>query len=70
VAARIQTYTVAIIAAVLFGLGVLIGAVMTRTAEGQAAVDQEKINKQLEQVVKALDSGDIAAAVVYKYRFN
>jgi uncharacterized membrane-anchored protein YhcB (DUF1043 family) len=65
VAARIQTYTVAIIAAVLFGLGVLIGTVMTRTAEGQAAVDQEKINRQLEQVVKALDSGDIAAAVEY-----
>jgi hypothetical protein len=30
-----------------------------------SSVDQEKINRQLEQVVKALDSGDIAAAVEY-----
>ena len=37
---------------------------MTTTADGQP-VDQEKINRQLEQVVKALDSGDIAAAVGY-----
>ena len=57
--------TVAIIAAVLFGLGVLISTSMTTTADGQAVVDQEKINRQLEQVVKALDSGDIAAAVEY-----
>ena len=35
---------------------------MTTTADGQAVVDQEKINRQLEQVLKALDSGDIAAA--------
>jgi hypothetical protein len=28
-------------------------------------VDHEKINRQLEQVMKALDSGDIAAAVKY-----
>jgi hypothetical protein len=66
VAARIQTYTVAVNTAVLFGLGVLIGTAMTtRTADGQAAADREKINRQLEQVVKALDSGDIAAAVEY-----
>ena len=38
---------------------------MTTTADGQAVVDQEKINRQLEQVVKALDSGDIAAAKEY-----
>ena len=38
---------------------------MTTTADGQAVVDQEKINRQLEQVVKALDSGDIAAARGY-----
>jgi hypothetical protein len=57
--------TVAIIAAVLFGLGVLISTSMTTTADSQAVVDQEKINRQLEQVVKALDSGDIAAAEEY-----
>jgi hypothetical protein len=28
-------------------------------------VDKEKINRQLEQVMKALDSGDIAAAEEY-----
>jgi hypothetical protein len=65
VTARIQTYTVAIIPAVLSGLSALISAVMTTTADGQAAVDQEKINRLLEQVVKALDSGDIAAAQEY-----
>jgi Tfp pilus assembly protein PilF len=57
--------TVAIIAALLFGLCVLISTSMTTTADGQAVVDQEKINRQLEQVVKALDSGDIAAAKAY-----
>ena len=34
---------------------------MTTTADGQAVVDQDKINRQLEQALKALDSGDIAA---------
>lgn len=38
---------------------------MTTTADGQAVVDQEKINRQLEQIVKALDSGDIAASKGY-----
>ena len=61
---RVQPYTMAV-SAVLFGLGVLIGTVMTRAADSQASVDQEKINRQLEQVVKALDSIDIAAAVEY-----
>lgn len=60
--ARIQTYTVAVIAAVLFGVSVLISTSMTSTADGQV---QEKTNRQLEQVVKALDSGDIAAAKGY-----
>jgi hypothetical protein len=60
--ARIQTHTGAIISAVLFGLGVLVSAGMKTTADGQP-VDQ--VNRQLEQVVKALDSGDIAAAVEY-----
>ena len=46
---------------VFFGLGILINAGMT-TAGGQAAIDQEKINRQLEQVVKALDAGDNTAA--------
>ena len=54
----------AVIAAGLFELGVLISTGMTTTADGQP-VDQEKINRQLEQVVKALDSGDIAAAEEY-----
>jgi hypothetical protein len=62
--ARIQTHTGAIIPAVIFGLGVLVSAGMTTTADGQPA-DQEKVNRQLEQVVKALDSGDIAAAMEY-----
>jgi hypothetical protein len=53
------------IAAVLFGLGVLISTGMTTTADGQAVVDQEKINRQLEQALKALDSGDIASAEGY-----
>jgi phage gp29-like protein len=59
VTGRVQSYKMAV-SAVLFGLGVLIGTVMTRAADSQ-----EKINRQLEQVVKALDSGDIAAAVEY-----
>jgi hypothetical protein len=57
--------TVVVIAAVLFGFGVLISTSMTTTADGQAVVDKEKINRQLEQVLKALDSGDIAAAEEY-----
>jgi hypothetical protein len=61
---RVQPYTMAV-SAVLFGLSVLVGTVITRTADSQASVDREKINRQLEQVVKALDSGDIAAAVEY-----
>jgi hypothetical protein len=60
-----QTYTVTVIDAVLIGLGVLISTSMTTTADGQAVVDQEKMNRQLEQVVKALDSGNIAAAGEY-----
>ena len=59
-----QPYTMAA-SAVLIGLSVLTGTVITRTADGQASVDQEKINRQLEQVVKALDSQDVAAAVGY-----
>jgi hypothetical protein len=62
VTGRVQPYTMTV-SAVLFGLSMLIGTVTTRTADSQASVDQEKINRQLEQVVKALDSGDIAAAV-------
>jgi Tfp pilus assembly protein PilF len=57
---------VTVIAAVLFGLGVLISTSMTTTtADGQAVADQEKTNRQLEQALKALDSGDIAAAEGY-----
>jgi len=67
VKARIRTYTIAIIPALLFGLDVLISAGMTRTADSQAAADKEKINRQLEQAVKALDSGDIAASEEYLY---
>jgi hypothetical protein len=65
VTGRIQDYMVAIIPAVLFGLDSIINAGMTTSADGQAAADKEKINRQLEQVMKALDSGDIAAAVKY-----
>ena len=54
-----------VISAVLFGLGVLISTSMTTIADGQAVVDQDKINRQLEQALKALDSGDIAAAEGY-----
>jgi hypothetical protein len=46
VTAKISTYTVAIIPAVLFGFGILINAGMT-TTYGQAAADHEKINTQL-----------------------
>jgi phage gp29-like protein len=35
------------------------------TADSQAAVNQQKINRLIEQVIKALDSGDIAAAQKY-----
>jgi hypothetical protein len=55
----------AIIAAILFGLGVLISTGMITTADGQSVVVQEKIIRQLEQAVQALDSGDIASAVEY-----
>jgi hypothetical protein len=64
VTARIRTYTIAIIPAVLFGLDSIINAGMT-TADGQAAVNKEKINRQLDQVMKALDSDDIAEAQGY-----
>jgi Tfp pilus assembly protein PilF len=56
---------VTVIAALLFGFGILISTSMTTTADGQAVVDQEKITRQLEQALKALDSGDIAAAEGY-----
>jgi hypothetical protein len=65
VTASIQTYAIAIIPAVLFELGVPISAGVTTSADGQAAVDKEKINRQLEQIMKALDSGDNAAAENY-----
>jgi hypothetical protein len=65
VTASIQMYTIAIIPAVLFELGVLISAGVTTSADGQAAVDKEKINRELEQIMKALDSGDKGAAVKY-----
>lgn len=55
----------AVIAAVLFGFGVLISSSMTTAADGQAVVDQEKISRQLEQALKSLDSGDFAAAEGY-----
>lgn len=64
VTGRVQSYTT-VVSAVLLGLGVLLGTVMTRTADSQASMDQEKINSQLKRIVKALDSGDIAAAVKY-----
>ena len=54
-----------VIDAVLFGLGGLISTGMTTTDDGQDVVDQEKINRQLEQALIALDSGDIAAAEGY-----
>ena len=57
-------YRVAIIPVVLFGLGILINAGMT-TVDAQAALDHEKINRLIEQVMKALDSDDIAAAREY-----
>jgi hypothetical protein len=49
VTGRVQPYTMTV-SAVLFGLSMLIGTVTTRTADSQASVDQEKINRQLEQV--------------------
>ena len=38
---------------------------MITTVDSQVLVEQEKINRQLEQVVKAIESGDIAAARGY-----
>lgn len=55
----------AVIAAVLFALGVLISTGVASTVDGQAVMDQEKINRQLELVLKALDSGNITAAEGY-----
>jgi threonine/homoserine/homoserine lactone efflux protein len=52
VTARIQTYPVAVNATVLFGLAVLVCTGVTTTADSQASLDKEKINRQLEQVVK------------------
>jgi hypothetical protein len=49
---RIQPNTVTVIAALILGLGVLTSTSMTTTVDGQG-VDQEKINRQLEQAVKA-----------------
>jgi cellobiose-specific phosphotransferase system component IIA len=52
-----QTYEVAIAMAVLFGVsGLIISNV------GPIASAQETANKQLEEAMKALDSGDNAAA--------
>jgi hypothetical protein len=65
VTTSIQTHTIAIIPAVLFELGLLISAGVTTSADGQTAADKEKINRQLDQVIKALDSGDIGTAVKY-----
>jgi hypothetical protein len=42
ITAWIQTNTMAVIAAVLFGLGVLISTGMASTVDGQSVVDQEK----------------------------
>jgi hypothetical protein len=55
----------AVIAAVLFALGVLISTGVASTVDGQAVMDQEKINRQLELVLKALDYGNITAAEGY-----
>jgi len=61
---RIEMYSVALIAAILFGVSVLISTSMT-TILVSAQVDQETANKQLDQAMKALESGDSAAADGY-----
>jgi cellobiose-specific phosphotransferase system component IIA len=62
--AKIQTYIVAFGIAVLFGVSILISTSMT-TIPVSAQVEQETANKQLDQAIKALDSGDNAAAEGY-----
>jgi cellobiose-specific phosphotransferase system component IIA len=60
-----QTYKVAIAMAVLFGVsGLIISDV------GPIASAQETANKQLEEAMKALDSGDNAAAEGYLTEAN
>jgi cellobiose-specific phosphotransferase system component IIA len=60
-----QTYKVAIAMAVLFGVsGLIISDV------GPIASAQETVNKQLEEAMKALDSGDNAAAEGYLTEAN
>jgi cellobiose-specific phosphotransferase system component IIA len=60
-----QTYKVAIAMAVLFGVsGLIISNV------GPIASAQETANKQLEEAMKALDSGDNAAAEGYLTEAN
>jgi hypothetical protein len=58
---RIEMYTVPLIAAILFGASVLISTSIT-TIPVSAQVDQETANKQLDQAIKALESGDTEGA--------
>ena len=60
----IQKCSTAVIATGLFAVSLLIGTSMTATVE-VLAVDQETINKQLDQANKAIESGDNEAAKGY-----
>jgi hypothetical protein len=61
----IQTIRIAITMAVLFGItGLIVSNV------GQIASAQETANKQLDEAIKALDSGDSAAAQGYLQEAN
>ena len=54
----VQTFKIAIAMAVLFGVGLIISNV----GPIASASDQETANKQLDEALKSLDSGDNAAA--------
>jgi uncharacterized protein HemY len=54
----VQTFKIAIAMAVLFGVGLIISNV----GPIASASDQEMANKQLDEALKSLDSGDNAGA--------
>jgi hypothetical protein len=54
----VQTFKIAIAMAVLFGVGLIISNV----GPIASASDQETANKQLDEALKSLDSGDNAGA--------
>jgi uncharacterized protein HemY len=62
----VQTFKIAIAMAVLFGVGLIISNVGPIVS----ASDQETANKQLDEALKSLDSGDNAGAEGYLIEAN